>query len=158
LGLEMWGRIVPELPPQLYSFRGNQVRLKCNILVAPFPECAAYFSGPKVFSLFLKDVLDGHPSPSPRRLLTRGRFLPLVVGRGPRINRTPFYLYNYIFKTVYPHNPILCRIKSKSIDPRGSTLIRARSALDPPLSTGPEIILICCLPSGSFRETRRRDA
>ena len=38
--LEMWGRIVPELPLELYSSRGNQVRLKCNFRMVPLSECS----------------------------------------------------------------------------------------------------------------------
>ena len=36
----MWGRIVPELPLELYSSRGNQVRLKCHFRMVPLSECS----------------------------------------------------------------------------------------------------------------------
>jgi hypothetical protein len=42
--LEMWGRIVPELPLELYSSRGNQVRLKCHFRMVPLCECSVCVS------------------------------------------------------------------------------------------------------------------
>ena len=42
--LEMWGRIVPELPLELYSSRGNQVRLKCHFRMVPLSECSVCVS------------------------------------------------------------------------------------------------------------------